>query len=345
MAYKLPDRVRMSITGTPGTGDVSLNVATAGFQTFTNSGLLTGDTFPYVIEDGSNWELGVGTYNSSGPSFARTTVRASSGGGTSKITAGPSAIVYSAIMGEDVAAPTTPALSGLSDVVITSLADGQVPTWSAADSKWENKTPTGGGGGGTAPTIVQYGAFTQSDAPCVMGATPTVGNLLLAIVSHYSQGAVTAGWTVIDNYTTGVSNDYLTTLYKVATSADTSSLSPIYATAQSTTIFEISGASDFGSHTGQHDITSTTPSLSLLAPAHTLIVGHFSTTSGAGVAPTSISGATQGTSATVASGVSGSPRTATPFYYTTTAVGGVTITATYATASNTNYAGVVVRGS
>jgi hypothetical protein len=32
----------------------------------------------------------------------------------------------------------------LADVLITSVSDGQVLTWVAADVKWENKTPTGG---------------------------------------------------------------------------------------------------------------------------------------------------------------------------------------------------------
>jgi hypothetical protein len=38
-------------------------------------------------------------------------------------------------------------LGDLADVKISSPQDGQVPTYVAADKKWENKTPTGGGGG------------------------------------------------------------------------------------------------------------------------------------------------------------------------------------------------------
>lgn len=77
MAYKIGDRVRQTTT-TTGTGDVTLIAASAGFQNF-SAALSDGDTCPYLIDDGAgNWELGVGTFHSAGPSLSRTTVLKSS---------------------------------------------------------------------------------------------------------------------------------------------------------------------------------------------------------------------------------------------------------------------------
>jgi hypothetical protein len=82
VAHKVGDRVRDTTT-TTGTGTVTLSgTAPAGYQTF-GSILATGDTTFYCIADqsGSDWEVGLGTYNSTGPTLARTTVLASSNGG------------------------------------------------------------------------------------------------------------------------------------------------------------------------------------------------------------------------------------------------------------------------
>jgi hypothetical protein len=52
-----------------------------------------GDQVSYLIEDGTEFEMGVGTYTSSGTLFSRDTVRRSSNGG-SKINATSAALVY-----------------------------------------------------------------------------------------------------------------------------------------------------------------------------------------------------------------------------------------------------------
>lgn len=63
------DRVRQAVT-TGGVGSLVLGAASVGYQA-----LVAGDdakVFPYVIEDGSAWETGYGTYTHSGTVFART---------------------------------------------------------------------------------------------------------------------------------------------------------------------------------------------------------------------------------------------------------------------------------
>ncbi|MET4634959.1 hypothetical protein [Kaistia defluvii] len=83
MAFKLFDRVRMTIT-TGGTGNLVLGAAVAdaalGYhQTLAAAGAVDGDTFPYVIEDGSAFEWGIGTYIASGTSFSRSLIKSSTG--------------------------------------------------------------------------------------------------------------------------------------------------------------------------------------------------------------------------------------------------------------------------
>jgi hypothetical protein len=75
------DRVKDSST-TTGTGDFTLSgTAPSGYQAF-GAVLSDSDTCPYCIADqsGTNWEVGVGTYKTSGPKLQRTTVLAGSNG-------------------------------------------------------------------------------------------------------------------------------------------------------------------------------------------------------------------------------------------------------------------------
>lgn len=67
-------------TTTAGTGDLTLAGAVAGWRAF-SSQYADGDTFPYSIYDGSNYEEGLGTYHATPNTFSRTTVYRSSNGG------------------------------------------------------------------------------------------------------------------------------------------------------------------------------------------------------------------------------------------------------------------------
>lgn len=78
MAHVLKDRVKTTST-TTGTGTYTLGSAVAGFQAFSVIG--DGNTTFYCATDGSDWEVGVGTYTASGTTLARTTILASSNAG------------------------------------------------------------------------------------------------------------------------------------------------------------------------------------------------------------------------------------------------------------------------
>lgn len=74
------DRVRETTT-TTGTGTLTLAGAVSGFRSFSVVG--NGNTCHYCIEsDAGDWEVGLGTYTSSGTTLARTTVLASSNSGS-----------------------------------------------------------------------------------------------------------------------------------------------------------------------------------------------------------------------------------------------------------------------
>lgn len=84
MALVLADRVRDTTT-TTGTGTITLGgVAPTGYQTFGTAIGNTNTTY-YTISGGAEWEVGLGTYSSTGPTLSRDTVLASSAGGTTKV--------------------------------------------------------------------------------------------------------------------------------------------------------------------------------------------------------------------------------------------------------------------
>lgn len=98
---KLYNRAKMSVQSAPGTSDVTLGNALAGFQSFTASGASAGDVVSYVIEDGINWEIGQGTLSGTPvTTLARTTVTQSSNS-NQLIPAGAGAIVYIAPLAAD----------------------------------------------------------------------------------------------------------------------------------------------------------------------------------------------------------------------------------------------------
>ena len=81
MALVVKDRVRETTT-TTGTGTVTLGGAATGFQSFSVIG--DGNTTFYTIQlsNTNEWEVGIGTYTSSGTTLSRDTILESSNGGS-----------------------------------------------------------------------------------------------------------------------------------------------------------------------------------------------------------------------------------------------------------------------
>ena len=74
MALVIADRIQET-TATTGTGTYTLAGAKTGFASF--SGIGDGNTTYYACTDGTDFEVGIGTYTASGTTLARTTILAS----------------------------------------------------------------------------------------------------------------------------------------------------------------------------------------------------------------------------------------------------------------------------
>jgi hypothetical protein len=81
MAFVLADRVKETTT-TTGTGAVTLLGASTGYQSFSAVGNANSTYYTIAGQSSSEWEVGIGTYTSSGTTLSRDTVLASSNSGS-----------------------------------------------------------------------------------------------------------------------------------------------------------------------------------------------------------------------------------------------------------------------
>lgn len=81
MAFVVADRVKETTT-TTGTGTVTLAGAATGYQSFSAIGNSNSTYYTIAGQTGSEWEVGIGTYTSSGTTLSRDTVLASSNSGS-----------------------------------------------------------------------------------------------------------------------------------------------------------------------------------------------------------------------------------------------------------------------
>lgn len=96
---KLFNLARMT-TATTGTGTISLGVAAAGYLTFATAGVANADVISYAIEDGSNREVGTGTYTTAGLTLTRTVITSTNA--NAAISLSGSAQVFITISNRDV---------------------------------------------------------------------------------------------------------------------------------------------------------------------------------------------------------------------------------------------------
>ena len=81
MALVVKDRVRETTT-TTGTGTITLGGAATGFQSFSVIGDANTTFYTIQLANTNEWEVGVGTYTSSGTTLSRDTILESSNGGS-----------------------------------------------------------------------------------------------------------------------------------------------------------------------------------------------------------------------------------------------------------------------
>ena len=94
----LVNRAKMT-TATTGTGTITLGSAESGYQTFADAGVVNSDVVRYVIEDGTAWEIGTGTYTASGTTLSRTVLESSNADAALNLSG--SAVVYVSATADD----------------------------------------------------------------------------------------------------------------------------------------------------------------------------------------------------------------------------------------------------
>ena len=163
MAYVIYNNVKMSVSGTPGTGAVTLGSALTGFQSFSSGGAANADTFPYRLEDGSSgaWEIGIGTYSTTGPTVTRTTITASSNAGAA-INATSAAVIMCASLSADIPTQSNLLAVAKGGTGLASGTSGGVLYYSATGTLASSAVLTAsalviGGGAGVAPSTTTTG--------------------------------------------------------------------------------------------------------------------------------------------------------------------------------------------
>jgi hypothetical protein len=126
MALVLADRVKETTT-TTGTGTVTLLGASTGYQSFAVVGNANTTYYTIAGQTGSEWEVGIGTYTSSGTTLARTTILASSNSGSAVNFSAGTKDVFVTYPAEIAAyASNNPGTSGQ---LLVSNGTGVAPTW------------------------------------------------------------------------------------------------------------------------------------------------------------------------------------------------------------------------
>lgn len=129
---KLLNRAKMTVSGTPSTGNITLNAAVTNYQTFAQAGAVDTNVIRYAVEDGANWEVGSAVLSSSATVMTRTVEESSNSNNPVDLTS--AAIVFATVSAADFEsnpAPrwtTTPATSidlandGSTAVTLTGIA-------------------------------------------------------------------------------------------------------------------------------------------------------------------------------------------------------------------------------
>jgi len=128
MAFVLADRVKETTT-TAGTGTVTLLGASTGYQSFAVIGNANTTYYTISAQSGTEWEVGIGTYTSSGTTLSRDTVLASSNAGSLvSFSAGTKDVFVTQPAETTVVSSNNPGTSGY---LLTSNGTGVAPSWQA----------------------------------------------------------------------------------------------------------------------------------------------------------------------------------------------------------------------
>lgn len=210
------DRVKMTVSGTPGTGTITLGSAVrdasnGDFLTFAEAGVANSEVVSYFIQDGANWASGRGTYTSSGTTLSRDASEKRWNGsayGTATLSLTSAAVVYIGARAADIP-PKTPdwvpagailhldfvnlrywsARRGV--VAVSDVLDGNIDWWLGSDGPDQLLDIQDGVGLTTGPTIASYSqnGFPFLTASAFAEVTADGGFALVAEVDGASTAA------------------------------------------------------------------------------------------------------------------------------------------------------------
>lgn len=168
---KLYNLARMT-TATAGTGTITLGSAVPGFLTFAQAGVADGDVVSYGIKDGSNSEVGTGTYTASGTTLTRSVTKSTNS--NNPISLSGSAEVYITVRAEDMirtvkrqvftSSGTYAPSAGMIACIIECIGGGGGGGGAASVSGFSQ----GGAGGGAGSKSIKYATAAN------IGASQTV---------------------------------------------------------------------------------------------------------------------------------------------------------------------------
>jgi len=204
MALVVKDRVQETTT-TTGTGTITLAGAVTGFQSFSVIG--DANTTYYTIAAGSEFEVGIGTYTSSGTTLSRDTILESSNGGSAvNFSAGTKNVfvtypaeraLYTDASSNAIAlgTPASATLTNASGLPLTTGVTGTLPianggtgststTYASLTANVTGTLPIANGGtGSTSTTFVNAATNVTGTLPVANGGTGqtsyTNGQLLI----------------------------------------------------------------------------------------------------------------------------------------------------------------------
>jgi hypothetical protein len=193
MALALYDRVQETGTAVT-TVSFILSGAVAGFQSFSVIG--NGNTTYYSATDASgNWEVGLGTYSTTGPTLTRTTIYSSSNAGSAVTFSGSVNVFVTYPAGTSVVSGNN---YGTSGQVLTSGGTGVAPTWTTAGGGTVTSITAGTGLSGG--TITSTGTIAIDSTVATLTGTQTLTNKsIVARVSSTTSISSPLAWTS-DNF-------------------------------------------------------------------------------------------------------------------------------------------------
>ena len=223
---KLFNRAKMT-TATTGSGTVTLGSASNGFQTFAAAGVSNGDVVQYVIEEGANFEIGTGTFSSSGNSLTRSPTESSNSDNAITL-AGQATVSITAVAddlnrlqhgGSDKVTVSSTGASVTGNLAVSGTVDGRDVASDGskldgieANAKNDQTITAGDGltGGGTGDVTISH-SDTSSQASVNGSGRTYIQDITLDTYGHVT-GLATATETVVNTDTDTIPNNATITL-------------------------------------------------------------------------------------------------------------------------------------